>query len=275
MQNPESTLQNQWLGTGRRRYMSKAQRACDGCRARKSACQINIAPPCRMCLAHGQACEFTSRIRRRKSPMMGPSQASSTPLQPHSASPAGSHRRSFSEINQYASIEEQSPLIPGITGPLAGLDAGRIMEFSFSSAGDGNLEHQLQQPDHEIFDDLVLNLYNTERAVEISPNSRGIPRSLDNLPGLTAELCGLTGDMDPYVLQHYQFDANSEFAFSKLTIRQVQRPEMPVHFLLSRPEPKPEPRPEPDLHASPNPGNMDEIVPQAIGERLIKLYVII
>jgi hypothetical protein len=111
-----------------------------------------------------------------------------------------------------------------------------------------------------MFDDLFLSLYGTE----------GLPRSLDNLQDATAQLCGLTGDMDPYVLQHYKYDANSEFAFSRLTIRQVQESQLPVQFLLSKQELAKEARAEAALSTS-ELANLDAIVPPEIGQRLIKL----
>ncbi|CEL08615.1 hypothetical protein ASPCAL11763 [Aspergillus calidoustus] len=214
----------------RRRYMSKTQRACDGCRSRKSACQIDVAPPCRLCRAHGQPCEFTSRVRRKKSP-----RNDSLPL-PGSSPPTA--------------LPAISPAIDSAA------------RSSFPSQSHENLDYPDPQPDQAMFDDLFLSLYGTQ----------GLPRSLDNLQDATAQLCGLTGDMDPYVLQHYKYDANSEFAFSRLTIRQVQESQLPVQFLLSKQELANEARAEAALSTS-EPANLDVIVPPEIGHRLIKLFL--
>ncbi|KAF3395865.1 hypothetical protein F1880_006618 [Penicillium rolfsii] len=229
------TKQSLGPGNGRRRYMSKAQRACDGCRARKSACQINDAPPCRLCLAHGQPCEFTSRVRRRRSPRTEPGQAS-TPPQPHFASPPHSESQSHPYTNPYPLAEVQFTDAAFATQrSLADLTADHIMDFTFPGVIEEVPNHEPPQSNHENFDELILDWYSSSRPQELAQGSRDIPRSLDNLHDLTAQLCGLTGDMDPYVLQHYQYNAKSEFAFSKLTVRQVQKFELPVQFLLSRP----------------------------------------
>ncbi|KAL3496087.1 fungal-specific transcription factor domain-containing protein [Aspergillus germanicus] len=126
-------------------------------------------------------------------------------------------------------------------------------------------DHAEPPPNQAMFDDLFLSLYGT-------PSPEGLPRSLDNLQDATAQLCGLTGDMDPYVLQHYRYDASSEFAFSKLTIRQVQQPEVPVQFLLSKQELSSDSRAEAELPTS-EPTNLDYIIPPEIGDRLIKLFL--
>lgn len=272
MQDLASTNQSLGPGNGRRRYMSKAQRACDGCRARKSACQIDAAPPCRLCLAHGQPCEFTSRIRRRKSPRTEPGQAS-TPPQPQFASPSHSESRSHLYTNPYPLAEVQFPDNAfAIRSPLADLNADHTMDFTFPGLIEEGPNHEPPRSNHENFDDLILDWYSSSRPQELSQGSSDIPQSLDNLPDLTAQLCGLTGDMDPYVLQHYQYNANSEFAFSKLTIRQVQKFELPVQFLLSKPESNPESQVGSGLHPTMM-DKMDDVVPPAIGERLIKLHV--
>ncbi|KAL2809158.1 fungal-specific transcription factor domain-containing protein [Aspergillus granulosus] len=218
----------------RRRYMSKTQRACDGCRTRKSACQIDVAPPCRLCRAHGQPCEFTSRARRKKSPkndsMPPPMLVSS----------------------------------PQMALPVISPDIGPPTDSSFPHPNEEHLEYPSPQPGQAMFEDLFLSLYG-------SPTPQGTARSLDNLQDATAQLCGLTGDMDPFVLQHYKFDANSEFAFSKLTIRQVQQTEVPVQFLLSKQELTIESRAEVELSAL-EPTDLNAIVPPESGDRLIKLF---
>ncbi|KAL3458159.1 fungal-specific transcription factor domain-containing protein [Aspergillus heterothallicus] len=221
----------------RRRYMSKTQRACDGCRARKSACQIDAAPPCRLCRAHGQPCEFTSRVRRKKSP-------------------------------RNESVAPQLPSSPLLALPTVSpdLSASTGVSYRSNSNGGDQLEYRDAPPDQTMFDDLFLSLYNA------SPAPENAPRSLDHLQDATAQLCGLTGDMDPYVLQHYRFDATSQFAFSKLTIRQVQQSDVPVQFLLSRQELTNEARAEAEL-SNTEPTDLDTIVPPEIGDRLIKLFL--
>ncbi|KAL5338361.1 fungal-specific transcription factor domain-containing protein [Aspergillus crustosus] len=223
------------MDRGRRRYMSKAQRACDACRTRKSACQIDLAPPCRLCRAHGQPCEFTSRPRPRKSP--------SSAAVNHVALPS-------------ADVEAASPAL------LSGLDL-EIPHLDMNPS---------PRHDDSMFDDLALSMYDSYQPSIQTAGSETAPRSLDNLPDLTAQLCGLTGDMDPYVLQHYNFDANSEFAFSRLTVRQVEKSAVPVQFLLSKQELTLDSRAETELSPTTGITDINIIVPPEIGDRLISLF---
>ncbi|KAB8272972.1 hypothetical protein BDV30DRAFT_226962 [Aspergillus minisclerotigenes] len=129
--------------------------------------------------------------------------------------------------------------------------------------------------DHGIMDELMLSIYEGQGLSPIQPNPALGPPSLDNHPSLSSQLCGLTGDMDPYVLRHYRFDARAEFPFSKLAIRSVQDTEMPVQFLLSKPElsnnSKAATSPE-ALFAEEALPELSQIVAPEIGERLIKLF---
>jgi hypothetical protein len=117
--------------------------------------------------------------------------------------------------------------------------------------------------DHAIMEELMLSIYEGQGLPH--PESHPVPGqvSLDNHASMNLQLCGLTGDMDPYVLRHYRFDAKSEFAFSKLAIRTVQDTGVPVQFLLSKP----------DLRNAPTEGSLklSHMVGPDIGERLIQL----
>ncbi|KAE8330705.1 hypothetical protein BDV39DRAFT_190336 [Aspergillus sergii] len=128
--------------------------------------------------------------------------------------------------------------------------------------------------DHGIMDELMLSIYEGQGLSPIQPNPALGP-SLDNHPSLSSQLCGLTGDMDPYVLRHYRFDARGEFPFSKLAIRSVQDTEMPVQFLLSKPELSNESKAATSLEApfaEEALPELSQIVAPEIGERLIQLF---
>src|SRR4051812_1432778 len=51
-----------------RRYMSKRDRACDSCRAKKAACRIDRSPPCYLCTLHGKECTFMQPTARTRQP---------------------------------------------------------------------------------------------------------------------------------------------------------------------------------------------------------------
>ena len=111
-----------------------------------------------------------------------------------------------------------------------------------------------------------------------SPRTQAHERSLDQLPDVTAQLCGLTGDMDPYLLRRYRYNENAEFGFSKLSIRTTQDTTLPVQFLLSNKDLSSESQAETELedeqHLSVGNGRslLSNLIPTEIGRRLIKLF---
>ncbi|KAB8265723.1 fungal-specific transcription factor domain-containing protein [Aspergillus pseudonomiae] len=169
--------------------------------------------------------------------------------------------------------------MPMTEGPLYD-NASRVGEQLYD---DFSLIQGLEDPhasdlgggDHGIMDELMLSIYEGQGLSHIEPNPAPGPPSLDNHPSLTSQLCGLTGDMDPYVLRHYRFDARAEFPFSKLAIRSAQDVEVPVQFLLSKPELSYESKAITSLEGPFTREGLPElsqIVTPDIGERLIQLF---
>ncbi|CAJ0550118.1 Ff.00g100480.m01.CDS01 [Fusarium sp. VM40] len=98
---------------------------------------------------------------------------------------------------------------------------------------------------------------------------------LDGHENLHLETLGLSGDMDPYLLQRYQTDENGTFKFKQLAIRSVND-NPPVQFLISqqslfthsRREAGHLPSPTVDLRRE-----LEKIITQGMGKRLIDLYM--
>ncbi|PLB52165.1 hypothetical protein P170DRAFT_350479 [Aspergillus steynii IBT 23096] len=256
---------------GPRRYMSKAQRACDFCRSRKSACQIDTVPPCRLCRAHRQPCEFTDRIVRRRRPIAE---------RRLSTSPISSNEMATQEQLHEDVVQPQHLDFLPVTGSPFALESStlgdQLMGFDLEKELDDGL-HGSSVPaggDQSIMDDLMLSIYDDQglSRFDTIPRSAQIP--LDSNLSVASQLCGLTGDMDPYLLRHYQFDEKSEFAFSKLTVRAVQDTGVPVQFLLSKPNPSIDSRDQVLSHIQDGQlPALSQIVPAEIGERLIKLFI--
>ncbi|KAF7590675.1 hypothetical protein BBP40_002567 [Aspergillus hancockii] len=125
--------------------------------------------------------------------------------------------------------------------------------------------------DHAIMDELVLSIYDGQGFAQQPLPSQ---TSLDNHASMASQLCGLTGDMDPYVLRHYRFDARSELTFSKLAIRTVQGTGIPVQFLLSKTDMSNEPKTfdgEENQGPAEDSPKLSHIVGLEIGTRLIHL----
>ncbi|OKL57325.1 hypothetical protein UA08_07469 [Talaromyces atroroseus] len=269
---------DQQAHTGPRKYMSKGRRACDLCRSRKSACQIEVAPPCRMCRAHGQQCEFTNRVVRKKRPA------------PHSVAEEGGNAPVWHpEVRPAQSDTEQLSWPQGLNflsmpeNNLASASPSNMQGHVFGGPGLSHTSNEQLTPgflsgpenaDQFMIDDFMLSIYEGRTLPDVYQGTGSGLNSLDYSP-LTSQVCGLTGDQDPYVLRHYQYDEKSEFVFSKLAIRKVQDGPVPVQFLLSKPELSADSRSQTVLRHGPQTNetpSLSEIVPPEVAERLIELF---
>lgn len=87
--------------------------------------------------------------------------------------------------------------------------------------------------------------------------------------GTVSQICGLSGDMDPYVLQQYRFDpVTNSLAFKRLAVRSVASSPNPVQFLVSLQTGSE----RSDTLQSARRAELDAIVSREIGQRLVALY---
>jgi len=99
--------------------------------------------------------------------------------------------------------------------------------------------------------------------------------SLDAQGSSNAQVIGLSGESDPYLLRQYQYDGNNECIFQQLRLRRVgDNDKIPVHFLIQQNKLAAKAQPAED------PATLDtfrrevkEMVNDDVGKRLIKLYV--
>jgi hypothetical protein len=82
-------------------------------------------------------------------------------------------------------------------------------------------------------------------------------------------VCGLTGDMDPYLMQRYNFDSNNNFVFKRLTVRSMSQDVHPVQLLMFN---APEEITKSAIDTARE--RLEELVGPDVGLRLISLYVI-
>lgn len=256
-----------------RKYMSKGRRACDFCRSRKSACQIEVAPPCRMCRAHGQRCEFTDRVVRKKRRVAQPEESD------HVATWQQGPRPNDTDLLWPQSLDFLSMSLPeGGFPQVPSAEDRSMLGIGLNQESNDQLRGGFvsgpETAEQFTLDDLMLGIYGGKTPSDINQETGDGHSSLDHAT-LTSQICGLTGDMDPYVLRHYQFNDKNEVVFSKLAIRKVEEGSFPVQFLLSKSELSADSRTQTDLrngsHASETPSRSDELVPQEVGERLIEL----
>jgi hypothetical protein len=115
--------------------------------------------------------------------------------------------------------------------------------------------------DAELFGDWFASPTHPTPAMEITSP----PAAAADLEG---EYIGFSGDMDPYVLDFYKFDATRSFTFKKLNIKSVCSNPVPALVLGPAPQYR-----SADLNCNFLRDELNQMVPAEVGERLIALYV--
>jgi hypothetical protein len=214
--------------------MSKRQRPCDACRTRKSACRIERAPPYRLCRLSGRECTFNDGPPPRP------------PAREHASIPAGPSINS-QPPHFFARAEENNPgLVPALestandtlTATIGGWELPEFNRGLFPTpAGNQTWDHDFQT----ILDSI------DPTSASLSSSAQGWPPTMSNraeppttsapeigkLGGSHMHMLGLSGDMDPFMLQHYRFDSKNSLQFKELTVQSVQNSPKPSIFLLT------------------------------------------
>lgn len=271
-----------------RKYMSKRQRPCDFCRSRKSACRIEGQPPCRLCLLHGRECTFVEAAQPRKKPS-----------EPPTTDVVLSHEHAIDTNGPGLDVQRiQNDISASPTGDALVIDAPTVptrdpsagsgfpdmgMDFLYDPAMDGSeYQFMFRTPRSP-----ASNMSHAGHSLKSAPIRTASParsqpswRStndvyLDDAETTNSEILGLSGDMDPYLLQRYQTDEAGVFKFKQLAIHSVQDTPIPLQFLVSRPSIFAQSRQETG-HVSADQAqlrfDLEQIVSVEMGSRLIKLY---
>lgn len=212
--------------------MSKRQRACDFCRSRKSACRIERAPPCRLCSLSGRSCTFVDGpLPRRQTARASP---------PRPRDPVEEARLPDVTVEQ-SDNGSDAPSVAAPPGP-EHLADWPFADFNMDLLPDLGL-HGMGDPTSELaglvgFSPMAEVDFMGSLSPQSSASNNPSPMAASSSPGLGspgihAEVLGLSGDMDPYVLQFYRFDLRGLFQFKALAVRSVQSTPIPCQFLLS------------------------------------------
>ncbi|KAH7241357.1 hypothetical protein BKA59DRAFT_202920 [Fusarium tricinctum] len=244
-----------------RKYMSKRQRPCDFCRSRKTACRIELAPPCRLCHQHGRECTFVESAQPRKKQQTSQLNTEGIFKENEAAfleRPSVQSDRSLEDMD----LEQNLPS-PTTSTVFPDMTMQFLQDFDMDGSG---FQFMFQTPNHK-------PPSTTSEATDGSWNR--IYPLLDGHENLHLETLGLSGDMDPYLLQRYQTDEHGTFKFKQLAIRSVND-NPPVQFLISqqslfthsRREAGHLPIPTVDLRRE-----LEKIISHGMGKRLIDLYM--
>lgn len=252
-----------------RKYMSKSQRACDSCRARKSACRIESAPPCRLCHLSGRECTFerSSRTTRLARTAVSPDEvihASPGPVEPHVVE----RQSDMSSLNNAQFETQQLEELPvhdfghNDIASLAELGTGALLSGDMNDArGDFWLDQAMMDIDMQAY-----NYINTP------PDAAIMPQGALQSPATTQQdmfkiTCGLTGDMDPYLMQRYKFGSDNNFVFKRLTVQSMSQDVHPVQLLAYN-----QTEDTDKLNDDTTRELLEQLVSPDVGTRLVSLY---
>jgi hypothetical protein len=250
-----------------RRYMSKSQRACDFCRERKSACRIEGGAPCQLCSYYQRECTFNRVSSTRKRRAINDTDAAVTlapPMRPSSVESA----TGLGAANQRETL---SPRMLNVQNSESTAQPNNIDIFPNSNdhvlVEESQSELQaIAQPSGDLFDPFGDWLASPNLLVD---GNEGFEVS-SRIAIQDGRYCGLTGDMDPYLLRLYRFNEHSVFPFKKLTVRSVDAGRLPVQFLQSIKDESEITSPVPDTDDVSR-SELESIVPHVVGVRLISL----
>lgn len=212
--------------TGPRAYKSRRYRPCDFCRARKSACKIDAAPPCHLCYTYGRECTFVEQPSKRKR-----------------ADSSGAVRSHVREDNTYgatdtdnldlhvSSISPQSALSTSHSPP-GDLKQRPIYSSAELLAQPSNKKRRHHGPDQHNSSSTI------EKQVHVSSGNGTTQRnllrsaatepseqrwsSLGSKPNNSAVFVGDTGEADPYLLRRYHYDEDDETILSGIIYRRMR-----------------------------------------------------
>lgn len=238
-----------------RKYMSKRQRPCDFCRSRKTACRIELSPPCRLCQQYGRECTFVEAARPRKR-----QQAAETSPGYHDAN--NGHGSSNEVIEEPITPFNHEDISPAESSTFPDINMDFLQDLDMDGP---EYQFMFQTPDN--------NPPSTAAESTDGPYGKTHPL-LDGHENLHPETLGLSGDMDPYLLQRYQSDEHGTFKFKQLAIRSVNN-NTPVQFLISQPSLFTQSRKETGhtgASISSQRMELEKAVSQTMGKRLISLY---
>lgn len=239
--------------------MSKRQRPCDFCRSRKTACRIEGSLPCRLCTLHGRDCTFVEPAQPRRRPATSATNdfvahgSTSTPFGSnifdegtHAEDIAyGQDPRQAATVSPLSNNSAVSPTHPNEWQHSHNAQGSNQDEFGTNHTNHffTGYEVSVHQPQLEgsvqlMHEGLSPGNFLPQLDIEASSdwlNQESLQLQIDTNNGFNPQILGHSGDMDPYLLKDYQYDAYGSYKFKQLGIHSVSQGKVPAQFLISNP----------------------------------------
>lgn len=296
-----------------RAYKSRNKRPCDFCRYKKAACHLDSQPPCELCIRYGKDCTFVESPAKRRRPnesngTHGHSKSDGSfdqGMRGHRNSMSGPFVNGGSMELHHDILGWDSGMQPFSMPSMSHIHMTPAMGPSDFPQFDPALYQEPMQFDGfepavslsttiDMTTNKPASLREQRSSVEnTSPSSQpahlavnlqlpfdttsGEP-SLDSQESSNAQVVGMSGEQDPYLLSRYRYDQYNEATFQSIRMRKMNDASsndggVPTFFtiahnaLASKAQPS-ERSEQLDLYRA----QLEEMVREDVGKRLIKLF---
>lgn len=292
-----------------RAYKSRNKRPCDFCRYKKAACHLEHAPPCELCIRYNKECTFVESPAKRRRPndQNGDIHKSVEGMFKHSSNGSIDHSHSFS-TGGIGTMDMPHDLMPwengGMTTPfqMPGISMGGSVapDFPFDpqlyqepmqfdtfepmSASTTTLSNKMEFGNHHNRSSMETTSPESQSAalpVNLSlpfDSTSGEP-SLDRQNSSNAQIVGISGESDPYLLSKYRYDEYNETTFQSVRLRKMSSgpaendSSIPTFFMIQHNAlaSKAQPQSKDDSQDRWR-RELEDVVSDEIGKRLIRLF---
>ncbi|KXH35366.1 fungal specific transcription factor [Colletotrichum simmondsii] len=226
---------------GQTKKSSRNSHPCDFCRYKRAACLVHEdTPPCELCRRLGKECTFVGGPNKRRR--------------------LSERRQSGSSDGIRSPHHQQDRAVSGADGRFPSAEVSPIADSIFvrglMDSASPISPHTTSSPDVSRRENVF------------------VPSSLDAEPGHNAQVIGLSGESDPYLLNLYHFDERDECTFQQLRIRNMGPEDgVPIQFMLQRNSQASKAQPgglgatAADLRCE-----VSDLISENVGQRLITLF---
>ena len=298
-----------------RAYKSRNKRPCDFCRYKKAACHLESQPPCELCIRYNKECTFVESPAKRRRPNENNSEGSQGKgdgMHEYSHERNGSigggmpygngavgggmdmqqellgwengmppyHMPSLS-MGGGLGAPDFGPFDPALyQDPPIGFDTFEPMSATSTvNTMDNKFPAHHHRPSTEKAE------VSPQSSVALLPPSLALPfdmtsgePSLDQQSQSNAQIVGLSGESDPYLLSRYRFDQYNEAAFQSIRIRKMNDGpgadnSIPTFFTIQHNAlaSKAQPQDKSDMMDK-HRRDVEDMVGDEVGKRLIRLF---
>lgn len=297
-------------GERARAYKSRNKRPCDFCRYKKAACHLESSPPCELCIRYNKECTFVESPAKRRRPNDPSADGlrSVDRVLKHSSNGSLGGTSTFSN-NGMGSMDMQHDMLPWESEGIAHFQMpsmpmggnGMTPEFAFdpalysepmtfdafepisasTTANNNSYDHKFSSTHTRQSSSMETTSPASQHAalplnLHLPLESTSGEPSLDRQESTNAQIVGISGESDPFLLSKYRFDAYREATFQSVRVRKMsssQDGNIPTFFLLQHnalaSKAQPQDRSETNDKWR---RELEDMVSNDIGQRLIRLF---